>query len=92
MFEVKPWNDEIRKKLQQLMKDGVVYTKDINFTRSMGRRYPELFDKDNGFLDIGLIGKTHRSMIVKRPNVGIMPIPGSLTQPNRLRFKFYKIF
>lgn len=92
MYEIKPWNDDIRKKIQQLMKDGVTYTQDSKLTRSMGRRCPELFDENNGFLDIGRIDKTRKSMIVKRPNVGIVPVPGPPTAPNRLKFRFYKIF
>ena len=92
MYEVKPWNDDIRKKLQQIMRDGVTYVDDVKITRSFGRRCPDLFDENNGFLDIGKIDKRNKSMIVKRPNVGIMSIPGSPTAPKRLKFRFYKIF
>jgi len=89
---VKPWNDYSRKKLQQLMKDGVVYTDNIEFTRTFGRRYPSLFDGEKGFADIARIKKRKESVIVKRPNVGIAPVLGPPTQPSKLKFQFFKIF
>ena len=87
-FEIKPWNEKSKNKIRQLAKDGIIYTNDINFTRTIGRRYPQLFDENNGFLDIGRIGKRNKSMIAKRPNVSIIPI----IKPRTTKFKFYKIF
>ena len=83
-----PWDEKSKKKCFQLVKDGIIYTNDIQFTRTIGRRYPQLFDEKLGFLDIGRIGKRNKSMIAKRPNVSIIPI----IQPRRTKFRFYKIF
>jgi hypothetical protein len=69
------------------MKDGVTYIDDVQLTRNFGRKYPDLFDENKGFLDIGKIDKRNKSMIVRRPNVGIVPIPGRKNQ----KFRFYKI-
>jgi len=70
------------------MRDGVVYTDDILFTRKFGRRYPQLFDPQNGFADIAKVNKSNKSVIIKRPNVKIVPIPGR----KKAKFRFYKIF
>lgn len=74
------------------MKDGYAYVDDMNITKTFGRRHPGLFHPDNGFADIAHVKKTRQSIIVKRPNVGIVPIPGPPTRPSNLKFRFYKIF
>lgn len=92
LFEVKPWDNKSKRKFMQLVKKPHVYTSDIDFTRKLGRNYPDLFDENNGFLDIGRIKKTKRSVIVKRDNVRVRPVFGSSSRYNRLKFEFYKIF
>lgn len=93
MFEVKPWDEIDRKFFRRITKDRIFYTNDIDLSRSLGRRYPSLFDKENGFMDIGRIKKTNSSMIALRPNSYIMPLPPSITNTKKnFRFKFYKIY
>ena len=86
---IKPWSKESENYFRRLAKDRIIYTKDIEFTRTLGKRYPSLFEEDNGFLDIGRIKKTSSSMIALRPGNIIAP------KPNRrkfLQFDFYKIY
>ena len=84
---VRPWNKESEKYLFQLAKERTLFTRDINFTRSLGRRYPEL--SDNGFMDIGRIDKKHESIIALRPGIGLAPLP---TRRKFMKFQLYRLF
>lgn len=82
--------DKYDKYFRRLLKTHRVDIEDINITRNMPRKYPELFDKDNGFLDIGRIDRTHTSMLVLRNNVGIAPIYPSSSKKT-IKYKFFRI-
>ena len=88
MNSLYPWNEKAEKYLRRLAKDRILYTNDIEFTRTLGRRYPNLLKADDGFLDIGRIERRHSSMIAIRPGSGIAP-----KRENRkfLQFDFFKI-
>ena len=89
---VKPWSKDAERCFRDLVKERVAYTDNIMFTRSFGRKHPELTDKDNGFIDIGRIDKRNKSVITLRPHVSLIPIESSSSRPKRLKFRFYKIF
>ena len=88
---IKP-DSKYDKYFQRLLKDRVVYTNDINFTRQLGRKYPDLFDKNNGFMDIARIKKHHESVIVLRPYAGLAPIYSSNGTNKKKKYHFFKIF
>jgi hypothetical protein len=79
------------KYFRRLIKDRIAYTDDIQFTRQLGRKYPELFDKDNGFLDIARIKKRHESVLILRPNTGLAPITPPTSTSKYKKYKFFKI-
>lgn len=89
---VKPWSKEAENCFRRLVKDRVVYTDDISFTRKLGRAYPELFDKTKGVMDIGRIEKRKESIIAIRPGNTLIPL-GELDCRKRkfTSFKFFKI-
>jgi hypothetical protein len=82
---VKPWDERSKRILDQLSRDRIAYIDDPKIPPNFGRRYPGLFDKKNGFADIGNIWRRKESVLVLRPNIEIMPIP----KLNKYRF-FYK--
>lgn len=89
---VKPWSKEVEKYFKRLAKDRLFYTKDINFTRNLGRKYPELFDKNNGFMDIGRIEKRNESIVVVRPGSIVVPLEEPDWRRRKFtKFKFFKI-
>lgn len=79
------------KYFRRLIKDRIVYTDDIQFTRHLGRNYPALFDRDNGFLDIARIKKRQESVLILRPNTGLAPITPPTSTNSRKKYKFFKI-
>jgi len=58
-------------------------TTDINLTRNLPRRYPALFDKNNGFFKIYRNRKDGESAILPRGQIKIIP----LTNPDSVRIK-----
>ena len=89
MKSIYPWSEDVEKLFRRLAKDRIVYTDNSDFTRSLGRKYPGLFDEDNGFLDIGRIKKRRSSVIVLRPGNGIAPKP---CRKKYMQFDFFKIY
>ena len=92
MFEIKPWDDFDKNVFRRLAKDRIIYVDDPKITRNLGRRYSDLFDEENGFMDVAPIFRRKKSMVALRPNCSIIPIPGSTSNPKNFRFKYYKIF
>jgi len=89
---IKPWSKEVENYFRRLAKDRIVYTDDISFTRTLGRKYPELFDRNNGFMDIGRIEKQHKSIIAIRPGNTIVPLKEFDSRKRKYTFfKFFKI-
>jgi len=87
MKPIRPWSDEAERILNRLVKVGKAYTTNSQFTRMFGRKYPELFDKHNGFMDIAPIKKRSMSVILPRDDVIVYPIPGKPSDMLRLRHK-----
>lgn len=86
MKTIRPWDKESERILNQIVKNGKAYTSNNNFTRMFGRKYPDLFDKNNGFLDIARIEKRRESVIIPRDNVSIIPISERTSRATGLRF------
>lgn len=89
---VKPWSKDAERCFRDLVKWRNAYVDDIKFTRNLGRTHPELTDKNNGFIDIGRIDKTNRSVVTLRKHVSLIPIESSSSRSRNLKFRFYKIF
>jgi hypothetical protein len=83
--------DKYDKYFRRLLKSHRVDIDDISIVRNMPRKYPELFDKNNGFMDIGRIDRTRTSMLVLRPNTGIAPIYPPSSKKG-IKYKFFRIF
>ena len=96
MKTIRPWDKESERILNQIVKNGKAYTNNNQFTRTFGRKFPDLFDKNNGFLDIARIEKRRESVILPRDNVNIVPIPDFDSDAVKLRypkkFGFFKTF
>ena len=91
--KITPWNKEVEKLFDSIAKYGKAYTEDITITRSLGKKLPDLFDEQEGLMDIGRIGKTRKSMIVPRIGVQLVPLPDRSSYQNRLkRKKTYQIY
>ena len=86
---VTPKTKEIERLFRRLSKVKIDYTDDIHMTRKLGRNFPDLFDEEFGFLDIGRIEKRNKSMIALRPNVVVIP---KKSRGKYLRFEFNRIF
>jgi hypothetical protein len=82
-----PWNKEVERLCDSLVKHKRAYTDDINITRMLGRRHPDLFDEHNGYFDIGRVRKTNKSIIVPRIGVEIIPFPEPDSESIKLRRK-----
>ena len=91
MYDIKPFDKEMKRILDQLQKDRNAYTSDIKLTRKMGKKYPELFDENIGLMDIGRIEKTRKSVITLRPGAMILPLPPPPTRPSSFKYRVYKI-
>lgn len=89
---VKPWSKDAEKCFRDLVRERVAYTDNIMFTRSFGRRHPELTDKNNGFIDIARIDKRNKSVVTLRPHVSLIPIQTRSGRSEIKKFRFYKIF
>jgi len=87
---VKPWDEKSKRIMDQIVKNGKAYTKDITVSRAFGRYYPELIDND--FLDIGRIDKKRETMFVTRPNVIVVPVSLPTSRKSKMKYKFHKIF
>lgn len=85
-------NRKYSKYFDRLIKDRIVYTNDKDFTRMLGKKYPMLFDKNKGFMDIARIYKRNESAIILRPNVGLAPIHPPTSLNINKRYKFFRIF
>lgn len=70
-----PWSKEVERMFDNIARIGKYYTEDIQFTRNLGRRAPDLFDEQNGYMDIARIGKSRKSVVIPRPGVQIVPMP-----------------
>jgi len=86
MKTIRPWDKESERILNQIVKNGKAYTNNNQFTRIFGHKYPELFDKNNGYMDIARIGKRRESVILPRDNVSIVPISERTGEAVKLRF------
>jgi len=86
MKTIRPWDKESERILNQIVKNGKAYTSNNQLTRTFGRRFPDLFDKNNGFLDIARIEKRRESVIIPREHVNIVPIPERSGEAVKLRF------
>lgn len=90
---IKPWSKESENYFRRLAKDRIMYTDNIKFTRNFGRKYPSLFNKDTGVMDIGRIDKRKQSMIAIRPGMGIAPMEGPDWRRRKFtHFQVYKMF
>ena len=96
MKTIRPWNKESERILEQIAKDGKAYTTNEMFTRAFGRKHPNIFDKDNGFLDIARIDKRKQSVILPRSDIRLIPLPDRPSEAVKLQFKkkygFIRIF
>jgi uncharacterized membrane protein len=88
MVFVKPWDEKSRNILDRLTKDRIVYINDPVTPRIFGRKYPSLFDENNGFADIGFIKRRKESIFVLHSNVDIMPIHTKKSVSYRFFLKF----
>ena len=87
MKTIRPWNKESERILNQIVRDGKAYTSNEMFTRAFGRKHPEIFDKNNGFLDIARIDKRRESVILPRRDIRLIPLEEFSSEEVKLRFK-----
>jgi len=87
---IKPWSKEAEGILRRLSKDTKAYVDDPVFTRSFGRKYPELFDEHYGCMDIGRIDKRRKSIIALRPDFVLVPIPPP--DYRKRKFTYFQFF
>jgi len=96
MKTIRPWDKESERILNQIAKNGKAYTSNMQLTRNFGHKHPELFDKNNGFLDIARIEKRRESVILPRSDIKVIPLDEFPSDEVRLRFKkkygFIRIF
>lgn len=87
MKKITPWNKDVEKLFDSIVKNQRAYVDDINMTRNLGRRLSDLFDKDNGYMDIARIEKTKRSVVIPRIGVQIVPLPEPDSESIKMRRK-----
>jgi len=96
MKTIRPWSKESERILNQIVKDEKAYTSNMQLTRAFGKKHPEIFDKDNGFLDIARIEKRNESIILPRSGIKLIPLEEFPSEEIKLRFKkkygFIRIF
>jgi hypothetical protein len=84
MLTVKPWSKEIEKIFKQLQKNnGRTFTHNVNINRELGRRCPQLIDKN--YLDVS--PASHKK---KRYWINLLPDTVIESRPVRNRDKFIK--
>ena len=91
----RPFNKEIEKIFDNIAKYDRAYTTDIKITRNLPRKYPVLFDEDNGFFEIFRNESIRKSVICPRNGIKCMPIlePDSKRIEHKSNiFKKYGIF
>ena len=81
MVSVKPFNKEHELIFRRLMHNNIAYTNDVTLSRSFGRHYSDIIDKN--LLDIARIAKKNRTVFVSPPEIRIV-------HKNK-RFFFYRI-
>ena len=88
---IKPCNKEIERLFRRLSRYPTFDTKDMLFTRSIGKKYPDLIN--NGFLKIKRNDEKHESVIYLPEGIGIAPIEGFNSRPSKfLKFGFFRRF
>lgn len=87
MKKITPWNKDVERLFDSIVKNQRAYISDVNLTRSLGRRLPDLFDENDGFMDIGRIGKTRKSVVVPRIGVQVVPLPERSSYQTKLKRK-----
>ena len=83
MLTVKPWSNEIEKIFKQLQKNGRAFTHNVNINRELGRRCPQLIDKN--FIDV-----SPRSYKKSRYWINLLPDTVIEARPMRTKDKFLK--
>lgn len=87
MKKITPWNKDVERLFDSIAKNQRAYVNDIKVTRSLGKKLPDLFDENEGFMDIGRIGKTRKSVVVPRIGVQVVPLPESDSESIKIRRK-----
>lgn len=86
---IKPWDKETEKIFRRLSKYPVFETKNMQVTRCIGKRYPELIHK--GFIKIKRNDELHESAIYLPEGIGIAPIEKLNSRPSKfLKFGFFR--
>lgn len=87
MKKITPWNKDVERLFDSIVKNQRAYISDVNLTRSLGRKLPDLFDENDGFMDIGRIDKTRKSVVVTRIGVQVVPLPEPDSESIKIRRK-----
>jgi len=87
MKKITPWNKDVERLFDSIAKNQRAYVSDVNLSRSLGRRLPDLFDEHDGFMDIGRIGKSKKSVVVPRIGVQVVPLPELTSKSLKIRRK-----
>ena len=85
MKKITPWNKEVEQLFDSIVKNGKAYTSNNTITRNLGRKYSDLFDEHTGFMDIGKVDRSKKSIIVPRIGVQVVPLPEPDSESIKLR-------
>lgn len=92
MKKITPWNKDVERLFDSIAKNQRAYVNDIKVTRSLGKKLPDLFDENEGFLDIGRIDKRRCSVVTPRIGVQIVPLNEPTSRINEMRRKKFGIY
>ena len=70
----RPFSKEIERIFDNISKNNKAYVTDIRITRNLPRKYPVLFDEENGFFEIFRNESIRKSVICARDGIKCMPI------------------
>jgi len=87
MLTVKPWSKDIENIFKRLQKDGRAFTHNVNISREIGRRCPDLVNMD--YIDLSPSHKKKRYWINLLPNTVIEEKPIK-DRDKFLKFSFIK--
>ena len=77
-------NKKDEKIFYNIAKKDKAFIIDVSITRNLPRRYPSLFDKNNGFFEIYRSERNQKSVILPRDDsIKLIPI----TDPDSIRIK-----
>ena len=95
MKKISPFNKEVERLFERIAKNGKAYTNNGKLTQMLPRKYPDIFDKHDGLIEIYRNPSKKRSIIVPLDGVHVIPLPEpdsvSIKIRRKRKFQIYRL-